>query len=529
MSSAQFKLDMFEGPLDLLLHLISKHKLNIHDIQISLLLEQYLEYIHQLEHEDLEDAADFLEMAARLIYIKTVSLLPHDEEAQELKKELEGRLIEYSQCKMLAAILAKGYVGGDVFVRRPEPVPVDKTYTREHDPEILLDAYLGLSEKARSEKPINAKIFQPLVSHKIVSIGTKIVYILKRLYTDGTCDLSHIYDGMDSKSERVATFLAILELTKSGRIVLNDDNTQISFSDKSRSRKKDRRDKPAEQTLPEQTAEETAGQQETESGEADLPEQTADEPVTEQQDKPEAEPAAEEEIISDIPEFTADDSVHMPPESRPEETDKVHSAPKQATERVAEVKPMMLLLPQIRPEQVTQIEQPAPEQSAEIAEQTEQPEPSASAQPETVEPEQVSEIEQSVPEQSAATAEQTEQPEPSVPTQPETVEPEQVSVIEQPAATAEQTEQSEPSVPNQPETVESEQVSETEQPVSEQPASEPIHIEPLPVSAYEPASEERSTVPFKPNYWNSLRYYWGKVAVGDDAQRNYWRCGRAHF
>ena len=69
MSSAQFKLDMFEGPLDLLLHLISKHKLNIHDIQISLLLEQYLEYIHQLEHEDLEDAADFLEMAARLIYI----------------------------------------------------------------------------------------------------------------------------------------------------------------------------------------------------------------------------------------------------------------------------------------------------------------------------------------------------------------------------------------------------------------------------------------------------------------------------
>ena len=130
MSSAQFKLDMFEGPLDLLLHLISKHKLNIHDIQISLLLEQYLEYIHQLEHEDLEDAADFLEMAARLIYIKTVSLLPHDEEAQELKKELEGRLIEYSQCKMLAAILAKGYVGGDVFVRRPEPVPVDTGVSR---------------------------------------------------------------------------------------------------------------------------------------------------------------------------------------------------------------------------------------------------------------------------------------------------------------------------------------------------------------------------------------------------------------
>lgn len=73
MSAAQFKLDMFEGPLDLLLHLISKHKLNIYDIEISLLLEQYMDYINDLDHEDYEDAADFLEMAARLIYIKTCS------------------------------------------------------------------------------------------------------------------------------------------------------------------------------------------------------------------------------------------------------------------------------------------------------------------------------------------------------------------------------------------------------------------------------------------------------------------------
>ena len=238
MSSAQFKLDMFEGPLDLLLHLISKHKLNIHDIEISLLLEQYLEYMHQLDHEDLEDAADFLEMAARLIYIKTVSLLPQDEEAVELKKELEGRLIEYSQCKLLANELGKVYAGGNIFVRKPVAIPVDKTYAREHDPQVLLEAYLGLSEKARNEKPINAKIFQPIVSYKVVSVGSKIVYILKKLYTVGVCDLSHIYDDMETKSERVAAFLAVLELTKSGRICLNDDNTQIFFSEKSRKRKK---------------------------------------------------------------------------------------------------------------------------------------------------------------------------------------------------------------------------------------------------------------------------------------------------
>lgn len=90
MSAAQFKLDMFEGPLDLLLHLISKHKLNIYDIEISLLLEQYMDYINDLDHEDYEDAADFLEMAARLIYIKTCSLLPHDESQKSLKKSLKA-------------------------------------------------------------------------------------------------------------------------------------------------------------------------------------------------------------------------------------------------------------------------------------------------------------------------------------------------------------------------------------------------------------------------------------------------------
>ena len=88
MSAAQFKLDMFEGPLDLLLHLISKHKLNIYDIEISLLLEQYMDYINDLDHEDYEDAADFLEMAARLIYIKTCSLLTRSQKS--LKKSLKA-------------------------------------------------------------------------------------------------------------------------------------------------------------------------------------------------------------------------------------------------------------------------------------------------------------------------------------------------------------------------------------------------------------------------------------------------------
>ena len=390
MSCAQFKLDMFEGPLDLLLHLISKHKLNIHDIEISLLLEQYLEYMHQLDHEDLEDAAEFLEMAARLIYIKTVSLLPQDEEAQELKKELEGRLIEYSQCKLLAAKLAEKYAGGEIFVRKPEPVPVDKTYTREHDAQILLEAYLGLSEKARNEKPINAKIFSPIVSYKVVSVGSKIVYILKKLYTVGVCDLSHIYDGMTSKSEKVATFLAILELTKSGRIRLNDDNTQIEFSERSKRRiaggGRDEEEKP-EETIPEVEAEQVA--------EEAQPEETIPE------DKP-AEAVGEAEII---PEFTADDVIYTPPVS--EEADKHKVSVRPVTERIAE-RAAIYSAVKARPE----------------------------------------------------------------PTYPE--------------------------LPLQPETA--------------QQSDE---------------SDEQAETPFKPNYWNRLRYRWGSVPVADDAPHNCWRYGRA--
>lgn len=237
MTSVSFKLDAFEGPLDLLLHLITKHKLNIYDIEITELLDQYMNYINNLENEDYEDAADFLEMAARLIYIKTCSLLPQDEEAEDLKKELEGRIIEYSLCKMAAQKLKNRYIGGEVFVREPAKVPVNKTYTREHDPSVLYDAYMGLSEKARKSKPLKADMFEPIVSHKIVSVTSKIIHILKRLYMSGEFDMAHLYDGMKSKSERVATFLAVLELTKSGRIFLNDDNSKIFFNKNSRKKK----------------------------------------------------------------------------------------------------------------------------------------------------------------------------------------------------------------------------------------------------------------------------------------------------
>lgn len=230
MSVISFKLEAFEGPLDLLLHLIQKHKLNIEDIEISLLLEQYLNYIDGLKEQDFESAGEFLEMAAKLIYIKTVSLLPKPNEAQELKKELEGRLIEYSLCKKAASLLQAACAYGDIFVRDPIKLPVDKTYKRTHDKELLLETYISLEIRRDESEKDSTAVFKPIVSKKFVSVTSKIIYVLKKLYISGKCKMNSIFDSITDKSERIATFLAILELTKSGRIMLNDDNTEITFN-----------------------------------------------------------------------------------------------------------------------------------------------------------------------------------------------------------------------------------------------------------------------------------------------------------
>ena len=100
----QYKLSAFEGPLDLLLTLISKNKIDIYDISISELLDQYMEQINMMQENQMDIASEFLTMASRLVYIKSVMLLPkYEEEAEELKKELSGQLLEYAVCREMAA------------------------------------------------------------------------------------------------------------------------------------------------------------------------------------------------------------------------------------------------------------------------------------------------------------------------------------------------------------------------------------------------------------------------------------------
>ena len=117
-NTLSYKLEGFEGPLDLLLQLIARNKLNIYDIQLSVLIEQYLAQMEVFRAQEMEISSEFLEMASRLIYIKTVSLLPKHDEIVKLKEELTGELLEYMVCQQMAKKFSEMQGGFDLFVRQ---------------------------------------------------------------------------------------------------------------------------------------------------------------------------------------------------------------------------------------------------------------------------------------------------------------------------------------------------------------------------------------------------------------------------
>lgn len=224
MDKIVYKLQEFEGPLDLLLYLISKHKLDIYDIQISLLLEQYLLHIETMENLDMNISSEFLEMAAKLVYMKTVSLLPKNEEIEELKKELTGQLIEYQECKEIAKLLSQ-QLTFDSFVREPKVIDFDMTYKNTHNIKDLLSSYMNMVGKGKRNLPPSKERFSGIVSRKIVSITSKIIYILKKLIKKNELNYNSIFESINKKSELIATFLAMLELVKGKRIRVEDNNT----------------------------------------------------------------------------------------------------------------------------------------------------------------------------------------------------------------------------------------------------------------------------------------------------------------
>ena len=224
-----FKIDVFEGPLDLLLTLISKNKLNIYDIPISLLVDQYIEQINRYKEQNAEIASEFLTMAARLIYIKTAQLLPkYEDEGEQLKAELTGELIEYQTCKEMANKLSQQTDGFNTFVREPSRIDPDKTYKRQHEKEILLKYYMDAVGRGKRRLPPPVSSFSGIVSKKIVSGSSRIVHVLRRLYDGKRKSFRSLFDDSRSRSEIVATFLAVLELVKNHRITADGEDGNMT-------------------------------------------------------------------------------------------------------------------------------------------------------------------------------------------------------------------------------------------------------------------------------------------------------------
>lgn len=228
MEKMSYKLNDFEGPIELLLHLIKKNKLNIYDVQISELLAQYLSHIEHMKVQDMEVSSEFLEMAARLIYIKTAMLLPKHEEAESLKQELTGQLLEYEQYQRMAKVLEKEMNFG-LIARPPQEITPDRTYSIQHKGSALIKAYTDVIGRKASKMPPSKEVFSQIVSRKIVSVFSKVIFVLRKLKALNAADYSSLFSGRQTKSEMVATFLAVLELIKTKRIVLDDENKTIKL------------------------------------------------------------------------------------------------------------------------------------------------------------------------------------------------------------------------------------------------------------------------------------------------------------
>lgn len=230
MSQISYKLEVFEGPMDLLLSLISKHKLDIYDIPIMELVEQYTDYVRKMQEADMDVASEFLEMAARLVYIKTVSLLPKSEEAEELKRELTGELLEYRDCQIMAGKLKDTANGFELYTKEPEEVEADMTYERFHEPFELLSAYQAAIGRIGRKLPPPVEAFTEIVQKKIVSVQSRISYILTSISGKGKHSFSTLIRGSRSRSEMVATFLALLELIRDKKVTAAEEGEDLTIN-----------------------------------------------------------------------------------------------------------------------------------------------------------------------------------------------------------------------------------------------------------------------------------------------------------
>ncbi len=225
MDTLTYRLDDFEGPLDLLLTLIQKNKVSITDIPISLICDQYMEYITAAEQLDMDIASEFIVMASELMLIKSKMLLPREEEdSDDPRQTLTDALLRYSQAKEAVAKLTPlyAYYSGRM-VKDTDEISVDKTYV--HDQEVTslcaairrVIAYNNALERAANTT------FTPMIKKPIIPVEVKIVSILRNMEKRGIATLEDLIIGEVTLPDLIASFLGVLELVKIRRLIVEDD------------------------------------------------------------------------------------------------------------------------------------------------------------------------------------------------------------------------------------------------------------------------------------------------------------------
>ena len=219
LDAIQIKVQAFEGPLDLLVHLIKKNQMNVYDIQIAVITKQYLEYLDLLQELNLDVASEFLVMAATLIHIKSKMLLPRPETAagdpvddEDPRDALVRRLLEHQKFKAAAELLHEKETLRSAQWARPDS-RIQEIAGDDYEPEIevdlfsLLSAFKQVLERARERPPM-------LLPPEQVSIEARIEQLLERLSETDACGFEDLFENDATRADMIVTFLAMLEMIR---------------------------------------------------------------------------------------------------------------------------------------------------------------------------------------------------------------------------------------------------------------------------------------------------------------------------
>ncbi|MDO5548407.1 MAG: segregation/condensation protein A [Eubacteriales bacterium] len=230
--SVQFHLETFEGPLDLLLQLIHKNKVSIYDIPIAEILDQYMAILHEMQTMDMDVAGDFIAMAAQLMLIKSRMLLPKEEEENEEdpRAQLVEQLLEYQRIREVQPYFRRhSEEGRDVLTRPQEPLERKQKFEGKLPLDKLLRASQRMFDRVERGLPPSAESFQGIVGRERVPVHTKITSILIRFRRKASIRFRGLFDHAKSRSEIVATFLAVLELSKTRRLLIEGEGEDIAL------------------------------------------------------------------------------------------------------------------------------------------------------------------------------------------------------------------------------------------------------------------------------------------------------------